>query len=162
MSRVFTLEELESLGFKEVRPGVFKKINTVQESSKKKNSIAPKHAGKYEVAGRVFYFRSGWEYIYAQWLEHLKKSGEIKHWDYEVKVFKFPLTKGTVEYKPDFIVLNSDDSHEWHEVKGYMDPKSATKIRRFAKFYPEEKLVLIRKKDIKAIEKSGLVKIPWH
>ena len=39
--------------------------------------------------------------------------------------------------------MNNDDSEEFWEVKGYMDSKSKTKLKRMAKYYPDVKLVLI-------------------
>ncbi len=36
--------------------------------------------------------------------------------------------------------------HYWVEVKGYMDSKSQTKIKRFQKYFPNETLFVIDKK----------------
>ena len=53
---------------------------------------------------------------------------------------------------PDFWVeeLNGNDS--FHEVKGWMDDRSKTKINRMAKYYPNILLVVIAAKEYKAIE----------
>jgi len=40
-------------------------------------------------------------------------------------------------------VTNKDGSFEYHEVKGWMDDKSKTRLARMAKYYPDVKLVLI-------------------
>lgn len=100
--------------------------------------------GDYECSKGTMYFRSKWEANYALYLDLLVKNGEIKSWEYEVDVFVFEKIKfGTRSYRPDFKVFNHDGSFEYHEVKGYMDSKSKTKLKRMAKYYPEVKLVLI-------------------
>ena len=52
---------------------------------------------------------------------------------------------------PDFKVINNDDSFEYHEVKGWMDGKSKTKLRRMKQFYPDVKVIVIGEKEYKAI-----------
>jgi hypothetical protein len=42
-------------------------------------------------------------------------------------------------------VIHANDSEEWVEVKGYMDSKSATKIKRMAKYFPQIKLRVVDK-----------------
>lgn len=70
----------------------------------------------------------------------------IKGWEYEPQTFWFEkIKRGTRSYLPDFKVY-AEDGHMWVEVKGYMDAKSKTKIKRFNKFYPDEKLIVIDKK----------------
>ena len=65
----------------------------------------------------------------------------IKDWLHEPQTFWFEgVKRGCVTYLPDFKVINLDDTHEWIEVKGFMDSKSKTKIRRFKKYYPKESL----------------------
>lgn len=93
-----------------------------------------------------FFFRSGWEYRIAKYLEWQMKQGLISGWEYEPQLFWFPkIKRGTVTYLPDFRVTNLDATHYWLEVKGYMDRKSLTKIRRFRKFYPNETLYVLDK-----------------
>lgn len=75
------------------------------------------------------YFRSNWEANIARWFNH-----EGISWSYEPKVFIFDgIKRGTVSYCPDFRV---DDG--WVEVKGLLDSRGRTAIRRFKKYYPEE------------------------
>ena len=50
---------------------------------------------------------------------------------------------GTRSYRPDFKIYNNNGTIEYHEVKGYMDAKSKTKIKRMAKYYPKIKLIII-------------------
>jgi len=54
--------------------------------------------------------------------------------------------------------VNRDGSEEFHEIKGWMDPKSATKLKRMGKYYPAVKIVLIDKAAYRAVAKkmSGL------
>lgn len=97
-----------------------------------------------EIGGVSIYCRSRWEANYARYLHYLKESNRIKNWEHEPKTFWFEgLKRGCVSYLPDFKVTNLDDSHEWHEVKGWYDDRSKTKIKRFKKYFPKEKLVLI-------------------
>ncbi len=103
-------------------------------------------SGYHEIGGKINYFRSGWEVNYAKYLELLKRKGEILDWDYEPKTFWFEqIRRGVRSYKPDFRVIRPDGTHYWVEVKGFMDSKSATKIKRFAKYYPNETLEVVKK-----------------
>jgi len=107
-----------------------------------------KHLAKgswVEVDGKRFYARSKLEKRYALYLSFLKKKGIIKDYEHEPEIFRFTgLTKGCTTYTPDFKVIDLDGTHHWVETKGYMDAKSATKIKRFAKYYPEETLKIVR------------------
>jgi hypothetical protein len=86
------------------------------------------YIGKREDLNNQF-MRSRWEANVARWLNHKKKD-----WKYEPEVFFFEGVKhGTVSYLPDFKVGTL-----WLEVKGQLDPKGKTAVRRFKKFYPKE------------------------
>lgn len=99
--------------------------------------------GKRDDLGGI-YFRSAWEANYARYLNYLKGRGEIAGWQFEPKTFTFDAIKrGTRAYTPDFLVHLTGGGHEWHEVKGWMDAKSKTRIARFARYYPSEKLVVV-------------------
>lgn len=101
--------------------------------------------GKREDLGGI-YLRSSYEANYARYLNWLVKQGQIHSWEYEPKVFSFlehGIKRGKMFYCPDFLIHYPDGSTEWHEVKGWMDNASKTKLRRFAKFYPDETLVII-------------------
>ncbi len=103
------------------------------------------------------YFRSRWEANYARYLNWLVAKKEIAGWEFEPKTFYFEAIKrGTRSYTPDFRIQNNDGSFEWHEVKGWMDQKSQTKLNRMAKYYPDEKIVLKREDFFRSIKKSGL------
>jgi hypothetical protein len=102
------------------------------------------------------YFRSKAEANYARFLNHCikTKTGGIVKWEYEVQEFEFPIKRGERFYKPDFKVYKTDGTYEWHEVKGWMDAKSKTKLKRFKQFHPQEeaKLVLIVMSDLAQIK----------
>lgn len=75
--------------------------------------------------------RSGWEANVIRYFNHKKWK-----WAYEPKVFSFlehGVKRGTVTYTPDFKL-----GTRWVEVKGYLDRRGRTAIRRFKKYYPEE------------------------
>ena len=97
-----------------------------------------------EIAGRRIYFRSRWEANYARYLQFLKEHAQIQDWEHEPETFWFlEIKRGVRSYLPDFKVFNKDGTHYFVEVKGYYDAKSLTKIKRFKKYYPKEKLYLV-------------------
>lgn len=100
------------------------------------------------------YFRSSWEANYARYLNWLIEQGEIAKWEFEAETFRFPVSRGNMTYLPDFKVTNNDGSVEYHEVKGYMDKGSATKLKRMAKYYPDVKMVLVDKPYYQALQKQ--------
>ena len=112
--------------------------------------------GYYEITnkGKMF-FRSKWEANYALYLEFLVKNKEIKSWGYEKKCFEFPVKRGITCYTPDFEIINKNDTIEYHEVKGWMDAKSKTKIKRMKKYYPAETLIVIGEKEYKQLKKNA-------
>jgi hypothetical protein len=102
------------------------------------------NGGKREDLGGL-YVRSTWEANWARYLNWLVSVGEIQNWKYESRTFEFPVKKGSKYYTPDFEVTNKNGSVEYHEIKGYMDQASATKLKRMAKYFPDDKLILIEK-----------------
>ena len=91
-----------------------------------------------EIGGKRKYFRSRWESNYAKYLQFQKENGLIKEWHHECETFWFDgIKRGCVSYLPDFKVETNDGNHEFHEVKGWMDSASKTKIKRMAKYYPK-------------------------
>lgn len=101
-------------------------------------------AGWRIIGGIKKYYRSRWEANYARYLEFLKEHNEIKSWKHESKTFWFEkIKRGCRSYLPDFEVILNNESIEYHEVKGWMDDKSKTKLKRMKIYYPEIKLKLI-------------------
>ncbi len=99
-----------------------------------------------EIGSQRIYARSRWEANYARYLQFLLDSGEIAKWEHEPETFWFAgIKRGCMSYLPDFRVTNKDGGIEYHEVKGWMDPRSVTKIKRMAKYHPGVKLRIIDK-----------------
>jgi hypothetical protein len=119
-----------------------------------KNTYSNCKRGYYNINGVEYYFRSKWEANYALYLDYLIKKKQIKKWEYEVKTFWFEkIKRGVRSYTPDFEITNLDNTIEYHEVKGWMDKRSTTKLKRIKKYYPQTKMVLIDEPQYKAIMK---------
>lgn len=104
-------------------------------------------AGWREIGDKKKYFRSRWEANYGRYLEFLKEQKLIADWEHETQTFWFEgIKRGVCSYLPDFKVTRIDGTHYWVEVKGYMDSRSNTKLKRFSKYYPDEELLLVDKK----------------
>jgi hypothetical protein len=121
-------------------------------------------AGWRAIGGKECYFRSRWESNYARYLEWLKEKGEIAEWEYEPVTFWFEkIKRGVRSYKPDFRVWANDGSHSYHEVKGWMDSRSKTTLKRMAKYHPKEVVVLIDTKAYRALRRDVMHLIPgWE
>lgn len=102
------------------------------------------NGGKRPDLGDV-YFRSSWEANWARYLNWLISLGQIERWEFESETFEFPIKRGSRFYLPDFKVFNKDGTIEYHEVKGYMDQRSHTKLKRMKKYHPGVKIILIDK-----------------
>ena len=126
-----------------------------QSKGKLRNGYSRGRQGKYNINGKDIFFRSLWEANYALYLDFLIKQDEIIKWEFEPETFWFEkIKRGVRSYKPDFKVYNKDKTIEYHEVKGWMDSKSKTKLNRMRIYYPEIKIVLIDQKRYKSIKKS--------
>lgn len=101
-------------------------------------------AGWRTIGDKAIYFRSKWEANYGRYLQFLKENNSIADWQHEPTTFWFfAIARGVRSYLPDFRIEEKDGSHWWTEVKGYMDAQSKTKIARFRKYYPTERLVIV-------------------
>ena len=97
-----------------------------------------------EIGDRKIYARSRWEANYARYLEWLKVNGQIKEWEHEPETFWFEgIRRGCVSYLPDFRVTENNGAVAFHEVKGWFDARSKTKIKRMAKYHPTVSLRII-------------------
>jgi len=120
-------------------------IAEYEEFLAKKDKRKAKQGWRF-VGGKRIYFRSTWEANYGRYLQFLVDNHQIAYWLHEPKTFWFEAIKrGVRTYLPDFQVFDFLGNHHWVEVKGFMDAKSQTKLKRFAKYYPDEKLTLIDK-----------------
>ena len=107
------------------------------------------------VGGKRCFFRSRWEFRYALYLQLLKEQGHIIDWEHEPETFWFDkIKRGTNNYKPDFRVIHKNNSVEYVEVKGFMDSKSKTKIKRMAKYHPQIKLRVVEADFFKSYGKT--------
>jgi len=92
---------------------------------------------------------------FARYLEWLKKVHKVKTWEHEPETFWFEAIKrGVRSYKPDFRVVDDNGKTVYYEVKGYMDAKSKTKLKRMAKYYPEIELVVVDAKRYAEIKRN--------
>ncbi|CAB4136473.1 Protein of unknown function DUF1064 [uncultured Caudovirales phage] len=135
------------------------RIMKIAKTKEKNGTHAPERknvtwkGGWREIGGYKKYYRSRWEANYARFLQWLKETGKIKEWKHEPKTFWFEgIKRGCVSYLPDFWVEELDGNDSFHEVKGWMDDRSKTKIKRMAKYYPNVSLVVIAAKEYKSIE----------
>lgn len=121
-------------------------------------------AAWHEIGGGRKYYRSKWESNYAYYLQWLKEKGEILDWKHEPKVFWFEgIKRGTVSYLPDFLVIEKNGKEVYHEVKGWMDDRSKTKISRMAKYYPDVTLIVIDSKAYQSLRKAVSKIVPgWE
>lgn len=108
------------------------------------------------------YVRSFWEANYARFLKLEVELGHLERWEYEPQVFTFPVTRGTTEYRPDFRLTYPNGRQEWVEVKGYMDARSKTQLKRFRKYYPREELRVVGKEWFVEAIRSGLSAVIPH
>lgn len=116
--------------------------------------------GWREIGGINKYYRSRWEANYARYLEWLKKNNQILSWEHEPQTFWFEgIKRGCMSYLPDFRVTELDGRIVFHEVKGWMDDRSKTKIKRMAIYHPDVKLIVIDGKGYKSIETKAKVLI---
>lgn len=101
------------------------------------------------------FFRSAWEANVARWLTfHGRK------WLYEPKTFWFEtVRRGARSYTPDFFL---PDENRYIEVKGWMDAKSRTKLKRMAKYFPDVQIEVIDAKRYREICTYAAVIPKWE
>lgn len=112
-------------------------------------------AGWREFGGKRCYFRSRWEANYGRYLQWLKEQGQIIEWEHEPETFWFDAIKrGVRSYLPDFRVTENNGFIGLHEVKGWMDARSKTTLKRMAKYHPEQSITVIREKEYKELTRK--------
>ena len=109
------------------------------------------------------YFRSSWEANYARYLMWLQARGEIERWEYEPETFWFEAIKrGVRSYKPDFKVWEKGRIY-YVEIKGWMDAKSKTKLRRMKKYHPSVEVQVVNERQYVALARTLSRLIPnWE
>jgi len=106
-----------------------------------------------EIGGKRKYYRSRWEANFARILEMQKQEGLIKDWFHEPDTFWFDgIMRGTRSFLPDFKIIRHDDTFFYIEVKGWMDERSKTKIKRMKKYHPGIYLVIVDSTKYKELE----------
>lgn len=110
------------------------------------------------------FVRSSWEANYARYLNWLITLGEIHGWEYEPDTFWFEkIKRGVRSYTPDFKIWESPDSTPYYvEVKGWMDQKSRTKLKRIAKYHPDVTVKVVAKKEYQDIAKWSSIIPGWE
>jgi len=102
------------------------------------NAYSRTVSGKRKDLGDQF-FRSKTEANYARYLKFVNEK-----YEYETREFCFEkIKRGTRYYIIDFYLPNRD---QHVEIKGWLDSKSITKLKRFKKYYPKEfnKLIIVK------------------
>jgi hypothetical protein len=111
--------------------------------------------GVREDIGGMF-FRSKWEANYARYLNWMRGRGEIFKWEYEPDTFWFEAIKrGVRSYTPDFKIWDTESSTpRYIELKGYMDPKSLTKLKRMRIYHPAIRIDVFDEPCYKSLRKQ--------
>lgn len=111
--------------------------------------------GWREGGGWRVFFRSRMEANYARYLDFLGVA-----WQYEPRTFWFEgIKRGVVSYTPDFYLPAED---KYVELKGWMDARSATKIRRMGKYHPEVVLEVIEWPQYQQIARQAKLIPGWE
>ena len=106
------------------------------------------------------FVRSAWEANIARICMWQKRTGMIYDWGFEDIEFEFPVKRGTRFYIPDFSIIDKEgDSPRYLEVKGYMDAKSKTKLKRMIKYYPDVVVEVVALPEMQRLKKrySGII-----
>jgi hypothetical protein len=91
------------------------------------------------------HFRSKLEARYANYLELLKKAGEIVGWEYEKKRFALPEGDWLVDF-----TVHYPEHTEYHECKGYLQSHDRARMKLARDYYPDAILVLISQSKLSA------------
>jgi predicted transcriptional regulator len=149
-----TPEKLEQRRLKSLKTKT--ENGTLNSAMNRENPYSRARGGKREDLNNI-YFRSSWEANMARYYNFVGIE-----WEFEPKTFVFTnITRGSVSYTPDFYLPKED---RWVEVKGWMDSKSKTKLKRFQKQYPDEyaKLEIITGKEYKEFAKYKRLIPGWE
>lgn len=116
------------------------------------------------IEGRVFNFRSTWEYNYALYLQYLTKLGVLKEWGYEAMFLRYKVPKHykIKGYLTDFTFKKTgEDKTIFVEIKGRMDSRSRFILQGLSKHHPNVNVFVIRQQQYYKIIKSFYQKIPF-
>ena len=148
----------------EYRQSISDRTSKSAATRPKENAYSNAKSGWVELSGKRFFARSQWEANYGRFLEWQKQQNQIADWEHEPHTFWFDkIKRGVRSYLPDFRVVLKSGAIEWHEVKGWMDAKSKTKIKRMAKYYPNEVLRIFGESWFKDANKTLFAIVPeWQ
>lgn len=101
------------------------------------------------VGDKTYTFRSKAEVKLAQYYQLLKEQNYIKDWEYESHNFQFADSSWLV----DFTIRNNDNTFEYVEYKGYVEPSTKRKLKLVSKYYPQAQITMVMasKKQIKRL-----------
>jgi len=150
------------LNGEEYRQSLSDRFLKMQTEGKLRTGYSRCRGGMREDIG--IYVRSAWEANYARYLNWLVEQDVIQELEYEPDTFYFDeIKRGTRSYTPDFKITTNDGTIEYHEVKGWMDAKSKTKLKRMKKYHPDVKIILVDEDAYRAIQRDVSVFIPsWE
>lgn len=112
-------------------------------------------AGWREIGPQRIYARSRWEANIARMLEFRRMTGDLVSWEHEPVTFWFEkIRRGVRSYKPDFRVTEKGKEPYFIEVKGWMDARSKTTLRRMKKYHPSVTVDVIDSKRYAVIKKQ--------
>lgn len=138
-------------------------MSVEERSAHAETSLTGHKAGWREIGGKRRYFRSRWEANYAYYLQWLKERGEIIEWEHEPETFWFEAIKrGCRSYLPDFRVTERGGDIRYHEVKGYLDAKSQTKLKRMKIYHPTVVLILVDGRAYRSISRISQLIPGWE
>jgi hypothetical protein len=135
----------------------------MHERLKANNCYSSARRGRRDDLGDTF-FRSRWEANYARYLNFLIAQKKIVKWEFEPDTFWFEaIRRGVRSYCPDFKVWAPDGSIYYDEVKGWMDAKSKTKLKRMKKYHPSVIVNIVGEAQYREIErKLGVTIAGWE
>lgn len=153
---------LNSKEFRQRKSDISSKNMEIQMKNKPETLYSRVKHGMVTIGDKTFFARSSWEANIGAYFQFLKEHKKISDWEHEPKTFWFTeIMRGVRSYKPDFLITLNDGTHYYEEVKGWMDPKSATKLKRMKKYYPSVKVDILDEKRYKAIKKMSSLIPQW-
>jgi hypothetical protein len=102
------------------------------------------HAKRAEWRGVTYDSKA--EAAYARELDLRKAAGDIRNWWRSPAIVLVPGKRGTrIEYRPDFVVLESNGERYFVDVKGVETAVWKLKARLFRHVYPDSRLLIVGK-----------------
>jgi hypothetical protein len=152
----------KKLQSEEYRQNLSDNMSKLQSSGKLNNNYSRTKSGTIVINDKTYFFRSSWESNIAAYFEFLKSKNEIIDWIYEPDVFWFEkIKRGVRSYKPDFKITDKNGNIYYEEVKGWMDDKSKTKLKRMKIYYPKIDIRVLDQKRYKEISKISSMIPLW-